>query len=169
MVEDSTLGFMIKSIDPNSWNSWRQYTLKGEVNDGNTWYANEGVSGAAGIFSTIDDIQTLVDILRNDGKNGKKQFITEKTIQLFLTKDTFKNGLGWMMENQNAFMKDASEGSFGHTGFTGTSISVVPYANISIVLLINRQNIGLSPAKDYFNVNPIREQVFKTVMKYYGH
>jgi CubicO group peptidase (beta-lactamase class C family) len=110
-----------------------------------------------------------VDILRNAGKNGKKQFIKEKTIQLFLEKDTFKNGLGWMMDNQNAFMKDAGDGSFGHTGFTGTSISVVPNQNISIVLLINRQNIGLSPTKEYFNVNPIREQVFKTVMKYYGY
>lgn len=168
MVEDASLGFKIKEIDPNSWNGWRQYTLKGEVNDGNTWYANEGVSGAAGIFSTIDDIQKLVDVLRNKGKIGSKQFISEKTLGLFLTKDGFKNGLGWMMDNQNAFMKNASEGSFGHTGFTGTSICVVPDDNISIVLLINRQNIGLSPTKDYFNVNPIREQVFKTVMKYYS-
>ncbi len=168
MVEDSTLGFKIKSIDPNSWNGWRQYTLKGEVNDGNAWYANEGVSGAAGIFSTIDDIQKLVDVLRNNGKSGKNQFISEKTIELFLTKDKFNNGLGWMMDNQNAFMKNASEGTFGHTGFTGTSICVVPKDNISIVLLINRQNVGLSPSKDYFNVNPIREQIFKTVMKYYG-
>ncbi len=168
MVEDASLGFKIKEIDPNSWNGWRQYTLKGEVNDGNTWYANEGVSGAAGIFSTIDDIQKLVDVLRNKGKIGSKQFISEKTLELFLTKDSFKNGLGWMMDNQNAFMKNASEGSFGHTGFTGTSICVVPDDNISIVLLINRQNIGLSPTKDYFNVNPIREQVFKTVMTYYS-
>lgn len=168
MVEDANLGFKIKEIDPNSWNGWRKYTLKGEVNDGNTWYANEGVSGAAGIFSTIDDIQKLVDMLRNKGKIGSKQFISEKTVGLFLTKDSFKNGLGWMMDNQNAFMKNASEGTFGHTGFTGTSICVVPDDNISIVLLINRQNIGLSPTKDYFNVNPIREQVFKTVMKYYS-
>jgi len=168
MVEDSTLGFRIKSIDPNSWNGWRQYTLKGEVNDGNAWYANEGVSGAAGIFSTIDDLQRLVDVLRNNGKSGKKQFISAKTVQLFLTKDKFNNGLGWMMDNQNAFMKNASEGTFGHTGFTGTSICVVPKDNISIVLLINRQNIGLSPTRDYFNVNPVREQVFKSVMKYYG-
>ncbi len=168
MVEDASLGFKIQEIDPNSWNGWRQYTLKGEVNDGNTWYANEGVSGAAGIFSTIDDIQKLVDVLRNKGKIGSKQFISEKTVGLFLTKDSFKNGLGWMMDNQNAFMKNASEGTFGHTGFTGTSICVVPEDKISIVLLINRQNIGLSPTKDYFNVNPIREQVFKTVMKYYS-
>lgn len=168
MVEDANLGFKIKEIDPNSWNGWRKYTLKGEVNDGNTWYANEGVSGAAGIFSTIDDIQKLVDMLINKGKIGSKQFISEKTVGLFLTKDSFKNGLGWMMDNQNAFMKNASEGTFGHTGFTGTSICVVPDDNISIVLLINRQNIGLSPTKDYFNVNPIREQVFKTVMKYYS-
>jgi serine-type D-Ala-D-Ala carboxypeptidase len=73
-----------------------------------------------------------------------------------------------MMDNQNSFMKNASEGSFGHTGFTGTCISVVPEDNISIVILINRQNMGLSATKDYFNVNPIREQVFKAVMKYYS-
>ncbi|WP_435353873.1 serine hydrolase domain-containing protein [Emticicia sp. SJ17W-69] len=168
MVEDSTLGFKIKGIDPNSWNGWRKYTLKGEVNDGNTWYANEGISGAAGIFSTIDDIQKLVDVLRSKGKNGSKQFISEKTLNLFLTKDKFKNGLGWMMDNQNAFMKNAKEDTFGHTGFTGTSITISSKDNISIVLLINRQNMGLQQTKDYYNVNPIREQVFNTVMKYYG-
>jgi CubicO group peptidase (beta-lactamase class C family) len=47
MVCDSTLGFKIKEIDPARWNGWRNYILKGEVNDGNTWYANGGISGAA--------------------------------------------------------------------------------------------------------------------------
>jgi CubicO group peptidase (beta-lactamase class C family) len=51
MVYDSTLGFRIEEIDPEQWNGWRTYVLKGEVNDGNTWYANGGVSGAAGLFS----------------------------------------------------------------------------------------------------------------------
>ena len=34
MIEDSTLGFVVKGLDPKSWNGWRQYLLKGEVNDG---------------------------------------------------------------------------------------------------------------------------------------
>ena len=165
MVHDSTLGFQIKGIDPDSWKGWRTYTLKGEVNDGNAWYANGGISGAAGLFSTVADLQKLVDMLMNKGKAGKVHFISEKTIASFLTKDKFSNGLGWMMDPSNSFMKNAPEGSFGHTGFTGTSISVIPQSGISVILLINRQNIGLLKSGEYYNVGPIRQQVFEAVLK----
>ena len=163
MVYDSTLGFSIKEIDPTSWNGWRNYTLRGEVNDGNAWYANGGISGAAGLFSTVEDLQKFVDMLMNKGRIGSVQFISEKTIQTFLTKDKFNNGLGWMMDPTNSFMKNAPEGSFGHTGFTGTSISVIPQSGVSIILLINRQNIGLLKNGEYYNVSPIRQQVFEAV------
>lgn len=166
MVTDSTLGFKISSIDPDQWTGWRNYTLKGEVNDGITWYANGGISGAAGLFSTIDDLQKLIDALKQNEKSGTRQFISKNTINLFLTKDKFNNGLGWMMDSQNPFMKNAGEGSFGHTGFTGTSIAVIPQYDISVILMINRQNNGLLENKEYYNLNPIREQVFAAIMKY---
>jgi CubicO group peptidase (beta-lactamase class C family) len=95
-----------------------------------------------------------------------KSFISAKTITLFLIPDSFKNGLGWMMDPQNAFMRNAPAGTFGHTGFTGTSITVVPEQKLSVILLINRQNMGLQPTKDYFNPNPIREAVIKAVLKW---
>jgi CubicO group peptidase (beta-lactamase class C family) len=166
MVYDSTLGYKIKEIDPAQWNGWRNYTLIGEVNDGNAWYANGGISGAAGLFSTIDDLQKLVDMLNNKGKTGSHLFISERTIATFLTKDKFNNGLGWMMDPDNSFMKNGPEGTFGHTGFTGTSISVIPKYNLSVILLINRQNTGLLTTGEYFNVNPIRLQVFNSILKY---
>ena len=166
MVYDSTLGYKIKDIDPRKWNGWRNYTLRGEVNDGNAWYANGGVSGAAGLFSTIDDLQKLVDMLIDNGKVGSRQFISAKTIQTFFTKDKFSNGLGWMMDPDNSFMKNGPEGTFGHTGFTGTSISVIPKYNISVILLINRQNTGLLSNGEYYNVAPIRARVFRAVLKY---
>lgn len=166
MVHDPSLGFQFKEIAPGSWNGWRHYVLKGEVNDGNAWYAEGGVSGAAGIFSSADDLQKLVDMLVNKGKIDSQQFISEKTIAAFLTKDKFNNGLGWMMDPINSFMKNAPEGTFGHTGFTGTSISVVPGKKLSIILLINRQQMGLINNKDYYNVNSIREKVFKAVMEF---
>jgi CubicO group peptidase (beta-lactamase class C family) len=165
MVYDSTLGFKIKEIDPGQWNGWRNYILKGEVNDGNTWYANGGISGAAGLFSTANDLQKLVDMLINNGLVGSKQFISARTIETFITKYKFNNGLGWMMDPDNSFMKNAPEGSFGHTGFTGTSIAVIPSDKISIILLINRQNIGLMKNGEYYNVNPVRSQVFNAVLK----
>ena len=167
MVHDPSLGFQFKEINPDQWNGWRHYVLKGEVNDGNAWYAEQGVAGAAGIFSTVDDLQKLVDMLINKGKVGNLQFITENTINTFLTKDKFNNGLGWMMDPINSFIKDGPEGTFGHTGFTGTSISVVPAQKLSIILLINRQQMGLiNNNKEYYNPNPIRSQVFKAAMEF---
>ncbi|MEN9700723.1 MAG: hypothetical protein RIR55_26 [Bacteroidota bacterium] len=166
MVYDTSLNFQFKEIKHEAWNGWRSYTLKGEVNDGNAWYASKGVSGAAGIFSTIDDLQLLVDMLMNQGKIGNKQFISSNTIKAFLTKDKFNNGLGWMMDPINSFMKNAPEGTYGHTGFTGTSITIMPSNNISIILLINRQQIGLLNKKEYYNVNPIRQEIFKAILSY---
>ena len=163
MVYDSTLGYKPKEIDPTQWNGWRTYVSRGEVDDGNAWYANGGISGAAGLFSTVSDLQKLVDMLMNKGKAGSIQFISEKTIETFLTKDKFNNGLGWMMDNTNSFMKNAPEGSFGHTGFTGTSIAVVPQTGISVILLINRENMGLQNG-EYYNVGPVRQQIFNAVM-----
>ncbi|HEV2353047.1 MAG TPA: serine hydrolase, partial [Puia sp.] len=166
MTHDSSLGFLIPGLDPMSWNGWRQYVVRGEVNDGNAWYANDGIAGHAGLFSTAGDIQRLVDMLLNDGKVGGKRFISEGVIRTFLTADKFRNGLGWMMDPQNAFMKNAPAGSFGHTGFTGTSIAVVPQYGLSVIILINRQNIGLQPDRVYYNPNPIREGIFEAAMEW---
>jgi CubicO group peptidase (beta-lactamase class C family) len=105
-------------------------------------------------------------MLMNKGKMGDKQFISKATLNAFFTKDKFDNGLGWMMDSANAFMKNGPEGTFGHTGFTGTSITVVPTQNLSIILLINRQQMGLINGKEYYNVNSIRAQVFEAVMKW---
>jgi len=166
MVYDSTLGFSIKEIDPDEWSGWRTYTLVGEVNDGNAWYANGGISGAAGLFSTVSDLQKIVDMLMKNGKAGSKQFISERTIRSFLTKDKFNNGLGWMMDSDNTFMKNSPDGSFGHTGFTGTSIVVIPRYHLSVILLINRQNTGLSENGEYYNVSPVRLQVLQAILRY---
>jgi CubicO group peptidase (beta-lactamase class C family) len=166
MVHDSSLGYVFKEIDPDQWNDWRHYNLRGEVNDGNAWYALHGISGHAGLFSTIDDLQKLVDMLKNNGKVGSRQFISKKTLALFLTKDAFKNGLGWMMDAEDSFMNHAPTGTFGHTGFTGTSIVIVPSLNISVILLINRQNMGLLDTGFYYNVNPVRKEIFNAVLNY---
>ena len=70
------------------------------------------------------------------------------------------------MDPDNSFMKNGPEGTFGHTGFTGTSISVIPKDNISEILLINRQNTGLLSTGEYYNLNPVRLQVFNAILKY---
>lgn len=167
MVNDSSLGYKPKDLDPDSWNGWRKYVVKGEVNDGNAWYANGGVAGSAGLFSTVDDIQKLVDMLMNKGKVNGKQIISASVIDTFLTKDKFNNGLGWMMDTTDSFIKDGPPGTFGHTGFTGTSIMVIPEYKLSIILLINRQNTGLLKSGFYYNVTPVRKEIFEKVLDFY--
>lgn len=163
MVRDSSLGFTRPEIEPNSWNQWRKYNLEGEVNDGNAWYACKGVSGAAGIFSTAEDLFKLANFWLQNGQFLNLSIANKELIKVFTTKDEFNNGLGWMMDPGNSFMKNAPAGTFGHTGFTGTSITILPGKEL-VILLINRQQTGLLQNGEYFNVNAIRKLIFESVL-----
>jgi CubicO group peptidase (beta-lactamase class C family) len=164
MVYDDSFGYKIEDIDPKSWDKWRDYTLRGEVNDGNAWYANNGVVGHAGLFSSAADIQVLIDLLLNKGVYRGKQIISEKTVKAFLTKDKFQNGLGWMMDTSLFSAAGAPENTFGHTGFTGTSIVVMPDTKTSIILLTNRQHIGQKDKGQYYNLKNLRQKLFNIVL-----
>jgi CubicO group peptidase (beta-lactamase class C family) len=166
MVHEPSLGFVFPEVGPDTWNGWRRYTLVGEVNDGNAWYACGGVSGAAGLFSSAADLQKLVDMLMKKGMGPNGRFLSEKTVMVFLRPDSFRNGLGWMMDPGSDFMSDAPAGSFGHTGFTGTSIVAIPSKQTSLILLVNRQHKGLLPSGSYYNVTPLRKRLFSSLLRY---
>lgn len=163
MVYDDEFGYKV-DVDPESWNSWREYTLVGEVNDGNAWYANNGVAGHAGLFSTATDLQFLVNLLLNKGKYRGEQLISESVIDTFLTEDKYGNGLGWAMEKETIAAKGTPVGTFGHTGFTGTNVVIIPEYNLSVILLTNRQNVG--PLEDgyYFNLHTFRQSIIDIIM-----
>jgi len=167
MVYDPSLGFQFSEIQPGSWNLWRDYVLVGEVNDGNAWYGGKGVSGAAGLFSTASDLQKLVDMLLHGGKHGSQQFLSEKVVRTFLTVDGYGNGLGWVMDPESSFMQRVPEGSFGHTGFTGTSIVAIPSKKLSVIILTNRQHVGFRDGKNYTNVNPLRQAILEKCLALY--
>ncbi|MEO5817543.1 MAG: serine hydrolase [Gemmatimonadaceae bacterium] len=157
MVYDSTFGYNYRG-DPRSWNGWRQYVLNGEVDDGNSWYANGAVAGHAGLFATARELSVLLDMLNNRGSSGGRQFITPATVSRFLTQDRYDNYLGWQ---RPSFLP---EGSFSHTGFTGTYVLGVPSRGLSIVLLTNRQNLGAN-AQGYFpNLAPLQEAVARAIV-----
>ena len=167
MVADDDFGYYCTE-DPASFTGWRHYTLMGEVNDGNSYYGNQGIAGHAGLFSTIDDLQVMVNFLLAKGNFQGEQIITESTINTFLTRDTFGNGLGWGMEDGMYKAADAPPGTFGHTGFTGTNVLVVPEYRLSIILLTNRQNVGVQESGYYYNLNPLRRAVAAAVFAHVG-
>lgn len=159
MVYDDGFGYDV-DVDPESWDGWRTYTLRGEVNDGNAWYAHGGVAGHAGLFSTVDDLQVLLDLLINRGKANGKQILSAAVIDTFLTKGPHGNGLGWAMEKKILSADGSPGGTFGHTGFTGTSVVVVPEDSLSVILLTNRQNTGRQENGYYFDLGPLRQAIF---------
>ena len=130
-----------KRIAPTAFDRWRGRLLVGEVDDANGW-ALDGVSGHAGLFGTASAVGSfarhLLQIL--DGRVGLFQ---RDTVVEFATRRSeipdSSRALGWdtMLPTSSCGTKMSSR-SFGHTGFTGTSLWIDPDRGIYVVLLTNR-------------------------------
>ena len=116
-------------------NYWRMKLIRGEVHDENSSLLG-GAAGHAGLFSTAGDIAKLLEIIVNNGNVNGDEFISKKTLELFTSKKSSKNKrlLGWDLksgEGSSAGNKFSFE-SYGHTGFTGTSIWAVSYTHLTL-------------------------------------
>ncbi len=154
----------IPAVDLASFDGWRRYLLQGEVNDMNAHYVFQGVAGHAGLFSTVDDLLVLSRLILNRGGFNGEIFLKESTVDQFITRDRYNNGLGWAMQGDIIKLADPPAGSIGHTGFSGTSVVLVPSHQISIILLTNRQQAGLDCMGNYPDVNPLRYEINRTVI-----
>jgi uncharacterized protein YbbC (DUF1343 family)/CubicO group peptidase (beta-lactamase class C family) len=103
-----------------------------------------GVAGDAGLFSTADDVAKFAQALLNGGAPVFSPWIVEKmTTPQQPPNLTDVRGLGWDIDSP--FSSNRGEllpvGSFGHTGFTGTSLWIDPTTNTYIILLTNAVHI----------------------------
>jgi CubicO group peptidase (beta-lactamase class C family) len=122
-------------------NYWRMKLIKGEVHDENASLLG-GTAGHAGLFSTVSDIAKLLEMIMNKGKVNDNQFIKKETVENFASKNNSNSRrlLGWDLKSisgSSAGSKFSRE-SFGHIGFTGTSIWIDPARNLFVVFLTNR-------------------------------
>ncbi|MDZ7719447.1 MAG: glycoside hydrolase family 3 N-terminal domain-containing protein [Balneolaceae bacterium] len=129
-------------------------------------YFMDGVSGHAGLFSSVQDIAKYFFMLLNDGYYGGHQYLSPEIIELFTSHQSPINQRGLGFDRKSEGFSTAgtltSENSFGHTGFTGTSFWVDPDRNIAIVILTNRTY----PNRSYGSkISQIRAQVADAVMK----
>ncbi len=115
--------------------------MRGEVHDPRA-YLLGGVAGHAGLFSTADDLAVFAQMILNGGYAGKR-ILKPETVQLMTTPRPVPGGqraLGW--DVRTAFSSNRGEGfsakSFGHTGFTGTSIWIDPSSQTAVLFLSNR-------------------------------
>jgi CubicO group peptidase (beta-lactamase class C family) len=111
----------------------------GEVHDENSW-ALGGVAGHAGLFSTAHDMAILCQMMLNGGRYGNARILSRDSVLAMLTDNQDipgPNGLGFELYLPSYQGALATPFTFGHTGFTGTSIVVDPTTQSFVVLLTN--------------------------------
>jgi serine-type D-Ala-D-Ala carboxypeptidase len=123
---------------------FRKRLLRGEVHDENA-FALGGVSGNAGLFSTVGDVAAFAQMLLNGGIYAHHRLLARATIQEFTARQTVGDSsrtLGWDVPTPptSAAGHYFSPSAYGHTGFTGTSLWVDPERDLFVVLLTNRVN-----------------------------
>src|ERR1044072_5539213 len=118
--------------------------LRGQVHDP-TSFRMGGVAGHAGLFSTADDLAIYCRMIMNGGRSGAVQILSPMSVAAMTTPHAVSEqgqarGLGW--DIATTFSTNKGDlfplGSFGHTGFTGTSIWIDPSSDTFIVFLSNR-------------------------------
>ncbi|HSH46814.1 MAG TPA: serine hydrolase [Longimicrobiales bacterium] len=154
MVEDDAFGYQVDE-DPGTFSGWRTRTLAGEVNDGNAFYTHGGVAGHAGLFSTAADLNVLLALLLGEGEYRGQRLIRAVTVRRFLQPGADEQGLGWRVSGD----AKGDVASFWHTGFTGTYVYARPDRRLAVVLLTNRQNLGVDERGYYPDVGPLRRAV----------
>ncbi|CAN5454280.1 serine hydrolase domain-containing protein [soil metagenome] len=134
------LGFDITNYD------WREYQIWGEVHDGNCYFM-KGVSGHAGLFSTAEEVFKIAQqFLPNQSK-----LLNPETCKLF--RKNFTKGLNEARSiafqlaetSESSASKALSNDSFGHLGFTGTSLWIEPETERIFILLTNRTHVHELP------------------------
>ena len=137
-------------IAPTDVSPPRGYPLRGEVADENA-YALGGIAGHAGLFSTASDISVFAQMMLNGGEYNGTRIVSDSTIALFTRRTAGTRALGWDTAEDNGGGSGAylSGRSYGHTGYTGTSLWIDPDRELFVVLLTNRVHAARArrPAK----------------------
>ena len=138
----STLDFQLTRVAPTEKQPNGQ-VLCGQVHDPLARILNGGISGNAGVFSCAEDIAILCAALQNGGEWNGRRILSPQGVKAMRTvpRSTAALGrsLGWDVftayaSNSGDFF---SPNTYGHTGYTGTSIMIDPDNDTSVILLIN--------------------------------
>jgi len=148
-------------------NNLRHRLVQGEVHDENA-AAIGGVSGHAGLFSTAPDLAAFCQMLLNGGVYAHQRILRRATVVQFTTPQQLSGGtrtLGWAVPTEGSSSGHYfSAHSFGHTGFTGTSIWIDPDRQLFVVLLTNR----VHPTRENQKIQQVRRDLHDAVMQALG-
>ena len=138
--------FDISRIPPTENDKdFRKQIIQGDVHDPGAAMLG-GVSGHAGLFASANDVAKLAQMYLQKGVYADKKYLSSETVDKY-TKCQFceignRRGLGFDRPSTNPSLspccKDASQISYGHTGFTGTYVWIDPEYDLVYVFLSNR-------------------------------
>jgi beta-N-acetylhexosaminidase len=141
--------------------------LRGEPHDDNTFVMG-GIAGHAGLFSTGGDLAAFCQMMLNGGIYAHRRLLKRATVEEFTAAQPLAEStraLGWVVPTEpSASGKYFSARSFGHAGFTGTSMWCDPEKDLFVVLLTNR----VHPVRTNEKIQHVRPAVHDAVAEALG-
>jgi CubicO group peptidase (beta-lactamase class C family) len=156
---------LLPRIAPTERDPWRGRMVQGEVHDENA-HGLGGVAPHAGLFSTARSLARFAQMMLNGGAYRGRRLLNPETIALFTRRAELVAGssraLGWDTPSEpssaGAFF---SASSYGHTGFTGTSLWIDPERELFAILLTNR----VHPTRENPKITELRPAFHDAVQK----
>lgn len=132
---------MINLIAPTEWDLWRGRLVCGEVHDENA-AALGGVAGHAGLFGTAEAVLAVTGAWLMSYQR-RPSILDSDVVREFARRQTTVPGSSWALgwdtpSSPSSSGQYFSSQSFGHLGYTGTSIWIDPVCELEVVLLSNR-------------------------------
>jgi len=153
--------WMTRRIPPTEIDTvFNRGIVQGAVHDERAWYMG-GVAGHAGLFSNAEDLAKFATMLLNEGYFMEQRYIKPEVVKNFTSKQSDLSGRGFGFDRKaptgfTTAGRLASEDTFGHLGFTGTSLWIDRSKNMAVILLTNRT----WPYRNYGkNINQIRSEI----------
>ena len=110
-----------------------------------------GIAGDAGLFSNVNDLSKFARMILGGGTLDGKIILKPETVRLMTSPQSPKGkydirGFGWDIDSRYSSLKGNffSRESFGHTGYTGTSIWIDPVIGTYVILLTNRPDLTVN-------------------------
>jgi serine-type D-Ala-D-Ala carboxypeptidase len=147
---------MVEQSGAGTYQNCRQRLIWGEVHDGNAYFLG-GAAGHAGLFSSAPDTFVLAQQFLAESS----KLLTRQTCELFRTNMTREleeaRSLAWQLAetSESTAGLDLPRDSFGHNGFTGTSLWIDPENQRVFILLTNRTHARALP---FANINAVRRR-----------
>jgi CubicO group peptidase (beta-lactamase class C family) len=155
---------LLPRIAPTENDPWRGHVLRGEVHDENA-AALGGVAPHAGLFGTASDLARFAQMLLNGGVLEHQRIVSRETLDKFTRRagvPDSSRALGWDTPSENSSAGSLfGPRSFGHTGFTGTSMWMDPDRRLFVILLTNR----VHPTRDNNAIREVRRKVADAVVR----